>query len=45
MEDRVEGVGCVAREEVAPGGGAVAVEDDGLGPVEQAGEFGDDFYE
>ena len=43
VEDRVEGVGCVAGVEVAPRGGAVAVEDDGLAPGEEAGEFGDDF--
>ena len=43
VEDRVEGVGCVAGVEVAPRGGAVAVEDDGLAPGEEAGEFGDNF--
>lgn len=44
VQDGVEGVGGVACVEVAPGGGAVAVEDHGLGAVEEAGEFGDDFW-
>ena len=43
VQDRVKGVGCVARVEIAPGGGAVAVEDDGLASGEEAREFGDYF--
>jgi hypothetical protein len=44
VQDRVEGVGGVACVEVAPCGGAVAVEDDGLVPGEEEGEFGDYFW-
>jgi hypothetical protein len=43
VQDRVEGVSCVAGVEVAPGGGAVAVEDDRFVAREEACEFGDDF--
>lgn len=44
MQDGVEGVGGVAGVEVVAGGGAVAVEDDGLFAVEEEGEFGYDFW-
>lgn len=44
VEDGVKGVGGVAGEQVAAGGGAVAVEDDGLAAVQEAGEFGDDLW-
>jgi hypothetical protein len=43
VQDRVEGVGCVAGVEVAACGRAVAVEDDGFVAGEEAREFGDDF--
>jgi hypothetical protein len=42
VQDRVEGIGGVASEEVAAGGGAVAVQDEGLAAVEEAGELRDD---
>lgn len=45
VQDRVEGVGGVAGEQVAAGGGTVTVEDDGLAAVQEAGEFRDDLWE
>lgn len=45
VEDGVEGVDGVGGVEVAAGGFAGAVEDEGPVAVEEAGEFGDDFYD
>lgn len=42
VEDGVEGIGRVAREEVAPGRGAIAMEDDRLVAVQEASKFGND---
>lgn len=43
VQNGIEGVGRVAGKQVAPRRGAVAVQDDGLGTVQQAAELGDDF--
>lgn len=43
VEDGVEGVDGVGGVEVAAGGFAGAVEDEGAVAMEEAGEFGDDF--
>lgn len=45
VQDGVKGVRGVAGKQVAAGGGAVAVEDDGLAAVQEAGEFRDDLWE
>lgn len=42
MQDGVEGISSVAGVEIAPGVAAVAVQDEGLATVQQAGELGDD---
>lgn len=44
MQDRVEGVGRVARVQVAPGVLAVAVDAEGSVALEEVDEFGDDFW-